>query len=39
MFFFVVERKRMDDLRASIMDNRYREQKQRIHVSRFDNIF
>ena len=29
----------MDDLRASIMDNRYREQKQRIHVSRSDNIF
>jgi len=34
---YVVERKRMDDLRSSIIDGRYGEQKQRIKNSRIPN--
>ncbi|KAJ2846336.1 Crossover junction endonuclease mus81 [Coemansia brasiliensis] len=36
---YVVERKRMDDLCASIRDGRYREQHSRIHASGFTNVF
>ncbi|KAJ2833247.1 Crossover junction endonuclease mus81 [Coemansia erecta] len=36
---FVVERKRMDDLCASIKDGRYREQHARIHATGFTNVF
>ncbi|KAJ2556361.1 Crossover junction endonuclease mus81 [Coemansia sp. RSA 1933] len=35
----VVERKRMDDLCASIRDGRYREQHSRIHGTGFTNVF
>ena len=34
---FIVERKRMDDLRSSMIDGRYGEQKQRIKNSGFPN--
>ncbi|KAI9506344.1 hypothetical protein BX070DRAFT_187571 [Coemansia spiralis] len=36
---YVVERKRMDDLCASIKDGRYREQHSRIHGTGFTNVF
>ncbi|ORX66766.1 ERCC4-domain-containing protein [Linderina pennispora] len=36
---YVVERKRMDDLCASIRDGRYREQHSRIHHTGFTNVF
>ncbi|KAJ2798111.1 Crossover junction endonuclease mus81 [Coemansia guatemalensis] len=36
---YVVERKRMDDLCASIRDGRYREQHARIHSTGFTNVF
>ncbi|KAJ1898692.1 Crossover junction endonuclease mus81 [Coemansia sp. IMI 209127] len=36
---YVVERKRMDDLCASIRDGRYREQHSRIHGTGFTNVF
>ncbi|KAI9467928.1 Crossover junction endonuclease mus81 [Coemansia sp. RSA 989] len=36
---YLVERKRMDDLCASIRDGRYREQHARIHASGFTNVF
>ncbi|KAJ2784829.1 Crossover junction endonuclease mus81 [Coemansia javaensis] len=36
---YVVERKRMDDLCASIRDGRYREQHARIHGAGFTNVF
>ncbi|KAJ2357132.1 Crossover junction endonuclease mus81 [Coemansia sp. RSA 2618] len=36
---YVVERKRMDDLCASIKDGRYKEQHARIHATGFSNVF
>ncbi|KAJ1964969.1 Crossover junction endonuclease mus81 [Dipsacomyces acuminosporus] len=36
---YVVERKRMDDLCASIRDGRYKEQHSRIHGTGFTNVF
>ncbi|KAJ1667877.1 Crossover junction endonuclease mus81 [Coemansia sp. RSA 1813] len=36
---YVVERKRMDDLCASIRDGRYQEQHSRIHGTGFTNVF
>ncbi|PIA17124.1 ERCC4-domain-containing protein [Coemansia reversa NRRL 1564] len=36
---YLVERKRMDDLCASIRDGRYREQHSRIHSTGFTNVF
>ena len=36
---YIVERKRTDDLRASIMDGRYKEQKQRLSQCGASNVF